>query len=83
MTSHEGEATAIEQVMAVLAEHGLEGLTKAGEPLMNEAMRVERAALPCARPHERTADRARHSNGFKPKEVATRLGRLDLSVPQA
>jgi hypothetical protein len=43
MTQHEGEATGIERAMEVLSEHGLEGMAKAVELLMNEAMKLERA----------------------------------------
>jgi len=33
--------------------------------------------------HERTAQRRGHRNGYKPRSVKTRMGELDLSVPQA
>lgn len=82
MAHHEGEATAIARAMEVLSEHGLEGMAKAVELLLNEAMKVERAGFLGAAPHERTAQRIGHANGFKPKTLNTRLGRLGLAIPQ-
>ncbi len=82
MAHHEGEATAIERAMEVLSEHGLEGMAKAVELLMNEAMKLERAGFLGAAPNERTAERLGHANGFKPKALSTRLGRLGLAIPQ-
>jgi len=82
MAHHEGEATAIERVMEVLSECGLEGMAKAMELVLNEAMKLERAGFLGAAPHERTAERIGYANGFKPKTLNTRLGRLGLAIPQ-
>lgn len=82
MAHHEGEATAIARAMEVLSEYGLEGMAKVVELLLNEAMKVERAGFLGAAPHERTAQRIGHANGFKPKTLSTRLGRLGLAIPQ-
>ena len=45
-------------------------------------MKLERSAVLGARPYERTPQRRGHANGFKPKTVETRLGALELRVPQ-
>ena len=82
MTHHEGEASAAERAMEVLGEEGLGGMARAVELLMNEAMRLERAGFLSAAPNERTPERVGHANGFKPKALGTRLGRLGLRVPQ-
>lgn len=66
----------------VLSERGLEGLGSAVEILINEAMRIERARHLNARAYERTESRNGYSNGFKPKQLNTRLGTLNLQVPQ-
>ena len=68
--------------MEVLSEEGLGGMGKALELLLNEAMRAERAAFLGAVPNERTTERVGHANGFKPKTVSTRLGKLALAIPQ-
>lgn len=65
-----------------LADRGLEGMAQAMQLLINEAMKLERSAVLGARPYERTASRRGQANGFKPKQVRTRLGTLDLRVPQ-
>jgi len=82
MAHHEGEATAIERVLEVLSEQGFEGMAEAMQTLLNEAMKLERAAFLGAAPGERTPERIGHANGFKDKALRTRLGELALRVPQ-
>jgi putative transposase len=65
-----------------LAECGLDGMAQAMQLLINEAMKLERSAVLGARPYERTPSRRGRANGFKPKRMRTRLGPLDLRVPQ-
>jgi transposase-like protein len=50
--------------------------------VLNEAMRIERAQVLGAAPYERTEERQGYANGFKPKTIDTRLGALQLQVPQ-
>ena len=52
------------------------------EILMNEAMKLERSDALGAMPYQRTESRRGYANGFKPKTVNSRLGRLSLNVPQ-
>jgi transposase-like protein len=67
----------------LLLENGLaDGLPRIAELLMNAAMIIERSAHLQAAPHERSADRNGHANGFKPRSLATSLGKLGLQVPQ-
>jgi putative transposase len=82
MTHHEGESTAFEQVLEVLTENGFQELGRAIELLMNEAMKIERDRFLSAAPYQRSESRRGHANGFKPKRVETRVGALDLRVPQ-
>jgi len=77
-----GQDTVIETVFEIINENGLDGLAEAVSILINEAMKVERSAVLNARPWERTDSRRGHSNGFKDKTVATRLGNLSLKIPQ-
>lgn len=71
-----------EQVMSALTAHGLDDLKGPLELLLNEAMKAERGAHLNAAPWQRTPARCGHANGFKRKRLATRLGTLDLRVPQ-
>jgi len=67
----------------LLLENGLaDGLPRIAELLMNAAMIIERSAHLQAGPHQRTAERDGHANGFKPRSLATSLGKLGLQVPQ-
>lgn len=72
-----------DDVLELLGEHGFEGMAQAMRVLLNEAMKLERSAVLCARPYERTPLRRGQANGFKPKTVQTRIGPLELRVPQA
>lgn len=73
-----GELSAVE----LIAERGLEGLPDALGALINQAMRLERERYLGVGAYERSEARRGYANGFKPKQVKTRLGALALSVPQ-
>lgn len=68
--------------MEIILEHGLEGIGKAVEELLNEAMRVERDHHLQARAYERTRERKGYANGFKDRQLNTRTGKLELRMPQ-
>ena len=69
-------------LLMLLAEQGFAGMAQALQLLLNEAMKLERSEFLGARPFERTPARRGQSNGFKPKTVQTRIGPLELRVPQ-
>lgn len=71
------------EVLELLVEHGFDGMAQAMQMLLNEAMKIERSQVLGARPYERTRERRGHANGYKPKTVHTRVGDLELAVPQA
>lgn len=50
--------------------------------LLNVSMLAERQAHLRAQPHERTEERNGWANGFKDREFQTRLGAVELRVPQ-
>ncbi len=81
MTRH-CDNKAIDQVLEVLIENGLDGMATAFEIIFNEAMKIERSAFLEAGPHERTSKRRGYSNGFKSKNVNSRLGKLEVNIPQ-
>jgi len=70
------------QLLEMLVESGFDGMAEAMELLLNEAMKLERSAVLHARPYERTPERRGQANGFKPKTVHTRVGDLELAIPQ-
>ncbi len=81
MTRHK-DSMPIDRVLAMLSEEGFDGMANAIAILVNEAMKIERSAFLCAEPHQRSEDRRGHANGYKPKRVKTRVGEVDLRVPQ-
>ena len=74
--------TAIMTVLEIINSNGLEGLGEAVSILINEAMKIERSSVLKAGPWERSNSRTGYANGYKNKSVVTKLGRLDLNVPQ-
>jgi transposase-like protein len=60
----------------------MEGVRPVLELIFNEAMKVEREKFLGAAAHERSDERKGYANGYKPKEVQTRMGALELAVPQ-
>ena len=72
----------LEAAFAALLEHGLDGAGEALRILVNEASKIERAAFLNALPHQRTAERSDYANGFKPKTVMTRVGKVTFDIPQ-
>ena len=50
--------------------------------MLNEAMRLDRSWHLGAGPWERSEGRQGHANGYKPKQVKTRIGNLSLQIPQ-
>ncbi len=71
-----------QEVLELLADHGFDGMAQAMQTLLNEAMKLERSQVLGAQPYQRTLERRGYANGFKPKTVETRVGRLELAVPQ-
>jgi putative transposase len=70
------------EILEMLTEQGLDSSNTALALLLNSVMLFERQKYLKAEPYERTEERNGHGNGFKPKTVKSRLGELNLSVPQ-
>jgi putative transposase len=78
-----GNSNVIETVVQLLSqEDGLAHMAEVVRILLNEAMKVERAQALEAEPYERSTQRRGYANGFKPKTVNTRLGRMQVAIPQ-
>jgi len=82
--THQVEATLSTELLQLLIdpEAGNSRFSAALRLLFNEAMKLERAAALGAQPYERTDARTGYANGFKPKTLVTRVGPLELEVPQ-
>jgi putative transposase len=70
------------EILNSLATDGLQGLPQAVSLLINHAMLLERQRHLGAAPFQRVAGRNGQANGFKARDLDTRLGTLDLRVPQ-
>jgi transposase-like protein len=78
MTCRVKDNSNVSAAIELLCEQGFEGLGDAVSLLINQAMELERSKHLQAGPYERTPDRQGYANGYKPKSVKTRVGRLDL-----
>ncbi|MBW2005683.1 MAG: IS256 family transposase [Deltaproteobacteria bacterium] len=72
----------LQGAIELIAENGFDGMAEAVSLLVNEAMHVERNRHLQAKPYERTDKRQGDANGYKNKTLKSRLGKLDLLVPQ-
>ena len=80
--THQMQSTALDQVTELLAEHGFDGLASAVTVLLNEVMKIERAHALGAGPYQRSEQRKGYANGYKPRTLHTRIGPLNVEVPQ-
>jgi transposase-like protein len=80
--THLEDSNALIAVVELLAENGFEGMAEAMQILFNEAMKLQRSAALGAQPYQRSETRRGHANGFKPKTFGSRLGKLNLQIPQ-
>jgi len=69
-------------LMQMVNENGLEAVAETFRILLNEAMKIERGQSLCAGLYERTDNRRGYANGYKPKVIDTRMGKLMVNVPQ-
>jgi transposase-like protein len=72
----------LSEITEVIFKDGMNGLDKAISIVVNEAMRVDRNRHLNVDPYERSEKRQDYANGFKDKKLKTRIGELDLKVPQ-
>jgi len=81
MTHHEDDTT-IARVMETLISNGMESMGEAFGILYNAAMEMERAQFLGAGRYERSENRIGQANGFKDKEMNSRVGKIPLRIPQ-
>jgi len=69
-------------VFEIISDYGMDGLPKVVEILFNEAMRLERTRYLGVEDYERSEGRKGYANGYKPKTIKSRMGELELQIPQ-
>lgn len=79
---YENDCTLAKEYLEQLTAEGLEGLPDMLRVLLNEAMQIERSRHMNANPYERSDERSGHANGYKPKTVSTRVGKVTFDIPQ-
>jgi len=73
----------IEQLVNVINENGgFDVFNDIIRTLYNHAMLAQRAEAINAQPYQRTPVRIAYANGFKPKTLKTRIGKITVDVPQ-
>ena len=80
--THRQHGNAFDDAMELLIENGFDGMANVLQILLNEAMKIEREDVLAAGAYQRTPDRKGYANGYKPKTVDTRMGRITVDVPQ-
>jgi len=80
--THQAHPSVTREIVQVLAEHGFDGMAQTMELLINECMKIERQQAMGVGPYQRGEARHGQANGFKPKRLKTRVGELQLAVPQ-
>jgi len=80
--AHQKHDNAFNNAMELLIENGFDGMAEVLRIMLNEAMKIEREDALAASAYQRTAGRKGYANGYKPKTVDTRMGRIIVDVPQ-
>ncbi len=76
------DLSTINYAVQEILENGLDGLENAFSLLLNEVMRIERSKTLNTELYERSGDRKGYANGFKSKKLKSRVGTLNLQIPQ-
>ena len=80
--TYESNCTLPSELLAQIANEGLDCLPEMIRTLINTAMQIERQHHIGVGPYERSDERQAHANGYKPKTVTTRVGAITFDVPQ-
>ena len=80
--TYAGDYTIPEEVLEQICEEGFDALPELIRIMINTAMKVEREKHLGASPYERTPERQGYANGYKPKTMATRVGKVTFNIPQ-
>ena len=67
--THQMQTTALDEIVQLLADRGFDGLADALRVLLNEVMKLERAAVLGAGPYQRAEGRTGPANRYKPNGV--------------
>lgn len=72
-----------EQLHDLFSKDGRDdAFSKLLETILNQVLMVQSAEQLCASPYERTEDRTAYRNGFRERDLTTRIGTITLRVPR-
>lgn len=77
-----GDYTLPQELLEEISEEGFDVLPQLITTVINTAMRLERQKYLGVEPYQRSETLVDYANGYKPKTVATRVGKLTFDVPQ-
>lgn len=80
--TYQGDFTLPEQLLEQITAQGTEFLPELFRVLFNIAMKAERQQHLGAAPYQRSSERRGYANGFKPKTLSTRMGKITFDIPQ-
>lgn len=80
--NHVTKSNAISPILEALSQSGLGGMLEAMQVVINQALLLERERFIGVGRYERSEDRRDQSNGFKSKTIKSRIGELEVAVPQ-
>lgn len=70
------------KLFEALNDNHSDGIRSLLEGILNALMKLERENAIQAKPYERNPERQAYANGFKARNFNTRMGALDLQIPQ-
>lgn len=80
--TYQDDFTVPAEIMEQIASEGTDYIPELVGMLLNAAMKLERERYLKAKSYERSEERQGYANGYKPKTVQTRIGKLELEIPQ-
>jgi transposase-like protein len=80
--TYQTDCTLPSELMEQIISDGLDSLPEMIRIIVNTAMQIERQRHLGVGPYERSSERKGHANGYKPKQVTTRVGKISFDVPQ-
>lgn len=82
MTSDQKQNNLLMDVIEALTSSNGDKMRPLLEAVLNATMKTERDQALQAGPYERSEERIGYANGFKDKTLNTRMGKLELHIPQ-
>ncbi len=80
--TYQEDCTIPREILETITAGGLDSLPELIRILVNEAMKLEREKHLGAAAYERTLERRGYANGYKTKQVKTRVGEIEFAIPQ-